>query len=179
MTLTEEQKERIRKNRERALQIQRERKLKLQKEREKKEQQQQQQQHQEAPDNKKRTTTAPPPPSSSSPSTTSPTKKQKQEDNNRVDEIEPFEEGASEFVTKREAMNIYCLPVGTLNVCHVEERDNPHNPKWKPMKLYGRSEVRRRAHERYGGMDGLIAERTKRRQRKLHKDMEEAQNIFK
>jgi DNA-repair protein complementing XP-A cells len=76
-------------------------------------------------------------------------------------------------------MNIYCLPIGTLNVCNVEERDNPHNPKWKPMKLYRRSEVRRRAHERYGDMDGLIAERTKRRQRKLHKDMEEAQNIFK
>jgi DNA-repair protein complementing XP-A cells len=99
----------------------------------------------------------------------------------RTDEtpIEKFEEGASEWVTKKEAMNIYCLPEGTLAVCEVEERENPHNKLWKPMKLYRRSEIRERAHKRFGGLDGLVAERNMRRERKFAKDMEAAADIFK
>lgn len=93
--------------------------------------------------------------------------------------IEPFEEGASEWVTKKEAMTAYCLPEGTLAVLHVEERDNPHNKLWKPMKLYRRIEVRAWAHRRFGGLVWLQTERERRRQRKLEKDMREADNVFK
>jgi hypothetical protein len=47
------------------------------------------------------------------------------------------------------------------------------------MKLYRRSEIRERAHKRFGGLDGLVAERNMRRERKFAKDMEAAADIFK
>lgn len=93
--------------------------------------------------------------------------------------IEEFEEGASKWVTRHDALNVYCLPTGTLAVLRVEERENPHNKSWAPMKLYRRSEVRCRAHERWGGLEGLRKERERRREAKLAKDLMEANNIFK
>lgn len=147
MELTEEQRERIRKNRERALQKQRERKERLEKEK--------QQEKRELVAETKTTSS----------------KKQKVE-------LEDFEAGAPEWISKTEAMKMYCVPQGTLAVCEVQERPNPHNQKWKPMKLFKRSEVRERAHKRWEGMEGLIAERTKRQEKQLKKDMEVADSIF-
>jgi DNA-repair protein complementing XP-A cells len=154
MTLTPEQKERIRINRERALAIQKERREKIEQEKKRKK------------NNLNETKLH---------VDLSPSKKQK------IDtvELEDFEVGASEWITKTEAMKIYCLPQGTLAICEVQERENPHNNKWKPMKLYTRSEVRERARKRFGGADGLVAERTKREQERLSKDMEKAKSIFK
>lgn len=167
MPLTEEQRERIRKNRERALQLQKERNQ--QKEKEESDRKRKQ-------NNTEKESEA----SKQSPSNKKTKKDEENDETNTTDgPIEQFEEGASEWVTKKEAMNVYCLPEGTLAVCEVEERENPHNKLWKPMKLYRRSEIRERAHKRYGGVDGLIAERTKRRERKFAKDMEAAKNIFK
>jgi len=160
-TLTDEQRERIRRNRERAFQIQKERKLKQEQEEQtkKRKEQEQQQQQEETPTS---------------------SKKLKSNSGNEEDRLEPFEEGASEYVTKTEAMSVYCLPEGTLAVCEdCIEKENPRNKSWKPMKLYRRSEVRQRARARYGGMEGLIRERTKRRERKLAKDMKGASDIFK
>merc|ERR1719163_2733600 len=37
-------------------------------------------------------------------------------------ELEDFEVGASEYVTRDEAMRKYCLPPGTLAVCATTER---------------------------------------------------------
>ena len=173
MALTEEQRERIRKNRERALQLKKERKEKLEKEKNDKK-------RKEIVTRKNIET-----------SNQSPTKKAKKGGSSDKEKgkddavakedgpIEQFEEGASEWVTKKEAMNTYCLPEGTLAVCEVEERENPHNKLWKPMKLYRRSEIRAWAHKRYGGIDGLVAERNMRRERKFAKDMEAATDIFK
>lgn len=93
-------------------------------------------------------------------------------------ELEPFEEGASEYVTKTDAMKLYCLPEGTLAVCEVVEKENPHNRKWKPMKLYLRSEIRKRARDRYGGMEGLVEERQKRQKSRYEKDREVAAKLF-
>ena len=92
--------------------------------------------------------------------------------------MEDFEIGASEFITKTEAMKTYCVPEGTLAVCYVEEKENPHHKSFKPMKLYRRSEIRERAHKRYGGIEGLKAERTKRQERRFAKDVEMAKSIF-
>jgi hypothetical protein len=154
MALTEEQRERIRRNRERALQKQKERKERLEKEKQENEQT-------EKRELEKKTI------ASSSPSN----KKQKVE-------LEGFEVGASEFISKTEAMKMYCVPQGTLAVCEVEERPNPHNQSWKPMKLYRRSEVRERGRKRWEGMEGLCAEREKRQQKQLKRDMEMAHSIF-
>jgi len=182
MVLTEEQRERIRRNKERALQIQKERKQKQQNENKKEER------HTHYNNNNKRR--------SSSPTTNNNNdnvihhqkevekseKKQKKiadSQNNPSLPLEDFEVGASQYVTKKEATTVYCLPEGSIAVCTYEEKVNPHNSKFKPMKLYKRDEVRYYAHKRYGGLNGLIKERNKRRQRKLEKDMNDAKDIFK
>jgi hypothetical protein len=159
MALTEDQRERISRNRERALQKQKERKERLEKEKKENEQT-------EKRELEKKTIP------SSSPSSN---KKQK------VDlelELEDFEVGASEWITKTEAMKMYCVPQGTLAVCEVEERPNPHNKGWKPMKLYRRSEIRERSRKRWEGLEGLCAEREERQQKQLKRDIETARSIF-
>ena len=94
-------------------------------------------------------------------------------------ELEDFEVGASPWVTKDEAMRKYCLPQGTLAVCSYEERPNPRNKSWTPMRLYKRSEIRRRARERFGGLEGLIEERRKRDKKRFANDMAETRDVFK
>ena len=94
-------------------------------------------------------------------------------------ELEDFEVGASEFVTKDEAMRKYCLPQGTLAVCSYTEKANPRNKSWTPMRLYKRSEIRRRARERFGGLEGLVEERRKRDKKRFANDMAETKDIFK
>lgn len=175
MVLTEEQRERMRKSRERALQIQKERR----EEKEKKERDRNEDSEKSIENEK---------PSKKQKTTDSSTKTTSQVSNCTVTEdhqyrsdapLEDFEEGASEWISKTEAMTMYCLPEGTMAVCSYEEKQNPRNPLFKPMKLYKRSEIRYRAHKRHGGLDGLVKERNKRRQRKLEKDLEEARDIFK
>ena len=102
------------------------------------------------------------------------------DDEYHTDEIELFEENASEYVTKQEAMKVYCLPMGTLDVCrNCITKPNPKHATWSNMKLYLRKEIRYRAHLRYGGMVGLIQERKQRNQNRLQKDMEQSKDIFK
>lgn len=154
--LTEVQRERIRLNRERALEIQRRRKKGLEQTFEK--------------SSKRRRATD----------------RNGDEDKSKVrvahdesdTELEDFEIDSSPWVTKKEAMKMYCLPEGTLAVCSYEERQNPHHKGWTPMKLYARSEIRRRARERFGGLEGLRQERIKREEKKFQKDYDRAKNIF-
>jgi XPA protein C-terminus len=76
-------------------------------------------------------------------------------------------------------MQTYCLPEGTLAVCSFVEKENPRNKKWAPLKLYNRAEIRRRARERFGGLEGLVKERQRRVEKRFRKDMETAKNVFK
>ena len=94
-------------------------------------------------------------------------------------DLEAFEEGASDLVTKKEAKKMYCLPEGTLQVCAVVEKDNPRHSGWSKMKLYNRSEIRRRARKRFGGKEGLIAERQKREDERFRNDIAKTRDIFK
>ena len=168
MPLTEEQQERIRKNRERALEIQRKRK----EEQEKANAALGKREGQEAVDeslNRKRPRVE----------GKNQEEKKRQEDEEEDDDLEPFEEGASDLVAKGEAKKMYCLPEGTLAVCSVVEKDNPRHKGWSKMKLYYRSELRRRARKRFGGKEGLIAERNRRLQERFRKDVEKTKNIFK
>lgn len=167
MTLTEEQKERIRKNKEKALEIQRRRRAEQERNAadrgatvvESGEKKRGGEEHQEInPKRAKLDRTA--------------------EEEEDVD-LEAFEEGASEFVTKKEAKKMYCLPEGTLQVCAVVEKDNPRHSGWSKMKLYNRSEIRRRARKRFGGKEGLIAERRKREDERFRSDIEKTKDIFK
>lgn len=160
MELTEEQRERIRRNRERAFAIQKQRREQQEKVEQGRKKKRTNEQLVEGPlsdDDDKN-------------------KKQKAEINTP---LEDFEVGASEWCTKKEAKEMYCLPDGTLAVCEdVQERDNPHHKGWKPMKLYRRSEIREWAYKRHGGLQGLVAERNKRREKRLAKEMKEASNVF-
>mmetsp|Transcript_15185 Transcript_15185/g.31040 ORF Transcript_15185/g.31040 Transcript_15185/m.31040 type:complete len:175 (-) Transcript_15185:97-621(-) len=94
-------------------------------------------------------------------------------------ELEEFELAASQYVTKAEAMKMYCLPEGTLAVCSYIERDNPRRKGWAPMKLYERAEIRRRARERHGGLEGLQEERRKRELKRFQRDLEDTKDVFK
>ena len=160
MELTEEQKERIRRNRERALEIQRKRK-------------EEQVGSWKGDDKGKGYDSL----------SNGVSKRQKvgecDEEEKDVEQLEDFEVGASPFVSKKEAMQIYCLPEGTLAVCSFVEKENPRNKKWAPLKLYNRAEIRRRARERFGGLEGLVKERQKRVEKRFRKDMETAKNVFK
>lgn len=153
MVLTADQEARIRANRERALALQKSRK----EQEEKEEIQKRNKKDKEEEQNSKR---------------------QKLEEDDYDVELEEFEEHASEFVTKTEAMKMYCLPEGTLAVCQFKERDNPHHKGWTPMKMFWRSEIRKRARKRFGGLEELVAERKTRQERRFAKDLEKAKDIF-
>jgi hypothetical protein len=169
MVLTEEQKERIKKNRERALEIRR----KKQEEKEK----------QEANATATATTAV---------ATTTVVAVEKEQKANANDvsskskkdkeelevELEDFEIGASEYISKSTAMKLYCLPPGTLAVCTYVEKDNPRQSKWNKMKLYERADIRKRARKRFGGLDGLIQERKRREMKRFEKDFESASDVF-
>jgi hypothetical protein len=164
MELTEEQKERIRRNREKALEIRKRRK----------DEEEKKQHSEEASD-------APGPKRWRKSNGQSQSRIAEGWDMNKEEpvELEDFEEGASEFVSKKDAMKVYCLPEGTLAVCEHEEKQNPRHKGWNAMKLYKRAEIRRRARERYGGLQGLIEERQKREEKRFMKDMERTKDLFK
>jgi DNA-repair protein complementing XP-A cells len=158
MELTEEQKERIKRNRERALEIQRKRKV------------------------EQLATLEGGTKGRGDSLSSGASKRQKVEEGDEDEkdvELEDFEVGASPFVSKKEAMQTYCLPEGTLAVCSFVEKENPRNKKWAPLKLYNRAEIRRRARARFGGLEGLVEERQKRVEKRFRKDMETAKNVFK
>lgn len=102
------------------------------------------------------------------------------EDVNDNDEssLEDFEKNATPYISQAEAQRTYCIPLGTLAVCSYIEKDNPRKIGWSKMKLYVRSEVRRRARKRFGGMEGLIIEREKRKKKRFEKDLEETKDVF-
>mmetsp|Transcript_13784 Transcript_13784/g.20192 ORF Transcript_13784/g.20192 Transcript_13784/m.20192 type:complete len:148 (-) Transcript_13784:17-460(-) len=145
MELTEEQRERIERNRQRALEIKRKR-------------EQEQKEETEPKEGKKRRVL--------------------EEEDVEID-LEDFEVNAPLLVNKTEAMQIYCLPEGTLAVCEFVEKPNPHHKNWTPMKLYKRAEIRKRARKRWGGVQGLIEERNRREERRFRKDLQDSKDIFK
>jgi hypothetical protein len=92
--------------------------------------------------------------------------------------LEDFEINAPPTVSKQEAMKVYCLPEGTMAVCAYETKKNPVRQTFAAMKLYSRAEIRKRARERYGGLQGLIEERKRREEAKFKKDLEKAKEVF-
>jgi len=101
-----------------------------------------------------------------------------EEDDDDDSSLEDFERDASPYVSQTEAQRTYCLPKGTLDVCSYVERDNPRKRGWTKMKLYNRGEVRRRARKRFGGKEGLVREREKRKRRQYEKDLKEMKDVF-
>lgn len=154
--ITEEQRERMRRNKAKALEIQ------ARKRKEREEAAAAAQQHEQ--DIKRQKT----------PEKVQENKKEEDEDV----ELEEFEVGAPPLVTKKEAMKMYLLPEGTLAVCKFEEKQNPRHKGWNAMKLYHRSEIRRRARERFGGLQGLVEERRRREEKRFERDLEKSKKLF-
>jgi hypothetical protein len=102
----------------------------------------------------------------------------KQSVSDSEESLEDFELNASQYISQTDAQRLYCVPKGTLDVCTFIEKDNPHNKGFSKMKLYVRKDVRKRAHKRFKGKNGLIVEREKRRKKRSAKDLEESKNIF-
>ena len=100
------------------------------------------------------------------------------DDDDDTESLEEFELNSSPYISQTEAQRQYCIPKGTLDVCSYVEKDNPHKKGWSKMKLYHRSEVRKRAYKRFGGKEGLILEREKRRKKRSEKDMNDVKNVF-
>lgn len=101
--------------------------------------------------------------------------------NNEEDDessLEDFEINASPYISKTEAQRLYCIPLGTLEVCSYIEKDNPHKRGWSKMKLYHRAELRRRGRNRFGGKEGLVVEREKRKKKRFAKDLKETEDVF-
>lgn len=92
--------------------------------------------------------------------------------------LEDFEREASPHISQSEAQRTYCIPMGTLAVCSYIEKDNPQRRGWSKMKLYNRSEVRRRARKRFGGKEGLVREREGRKKKRFEKDLAETKDVF-
>lgn len=170
MVLTQEQKERIKKNRERALEIQKRRR--------------EEREAQGPPVNGKSNGKAEPPRKKAALGEAGEvgTGGEKADGDNgdtqETLELEEFEVGASKYVTRKEAMKIYLLPEGTLAICKFEEKPNPRNNKFQPMKLYDRAEIRRLSRERFGGLEGVIEERRKRQEKRFQKDLDETKDLF-
>ena len=91
--------------------------------------------------------------------------------------LEDFEVNASQYVSQTELQRVYLLPKGTIDVMSFIERDNPHKRGWNKMKLYSRSDARRRARKRFGGKDGLIAERENRKRKKFENELKEVRKM--
>jgi len=100
--------------------------------------------------------------------------KEKQE----IEILEDFEVGASDFITKEQCKEQYCLPLASIDLCSFIVKENPKCPKFAPMKLFSRKEIRKRARERFGGLEGLQQERIQRQEKRLKKDMETCQHVF-
>ena len=91
--------------------------------------------------------------------------------------LEDFEVNASQYVSQTELQRVYLLPKGTIDVMSFIEKDNPHKRGWNKMKLYSRSDARRRARKRFGGKDGLIAERENRKRKKFENELKEVRKM--
>ena len=100
------------------------------------------------------------------------------EDDDDESSLEDFERDASPYISQTEAQRTYCIPKGTLEVCSYIEKDNPIKRGFSKMKLYDRSEVRRRARKRFGGKEGLIRERERRKKKRFEKDLAETKDVF-
>jgi len=92
--------------------------------------------------------------------------------------LEDFEIEASTHITKEQAMKMYCLPQSTIEMCSFVVKDNPKCNKFAPMKLYSRQEVRKRARDKYGGIQGLQKEREERQMKRLQRDLQSSQDLF-
>jgi hypothetical protein len=72
----------------------------------------------------------------------------------------------------------YLIPASSLCLMKFVERDNPRNRGWVGMKLYLRKHAREKAVKKWGSSEGLAVELEKRRSRKYKRDLLIASSTF-
>jgi len=89
-----------------------------------------------------------------------------------VDKMDDYD-----LMSKADASSQYLLPDDTLNFLPHKEKSNPHNKTWAPMKQFLRKQVRDQSYERWKDEDGLRAEKTRRDKLKYERDLAKAQAV--
>ncbi|CAM9848420.1 unnamed protein product [Phaeothamnion confervicola] len=83
------------------------------------------------------------------------------------------------LVPKKDVAGVYLLPEGTISVLPFLVKDNPRHGSWNKMKLYLRKEVEKYSDERWGGPEGLDAERRRREHAAYERSVKKTKRIFK
>ena len=89
-----------------------------------------------------------------------------------VDKMDDYD-----LMSKADASSQYLLPDDTLNFLPHKEKSNPHNKTWAPMKQFLRKQVRDQSYERWKDEEGLRAEKTRRDKLKYERDLAKAQAV--
>jgi len=66
----------------------------------------------------------------------------------------------------------------TVPLARCLEKTNPKRQSWTTMKLFLTKDVRERAHARFGGEEGLQAERSEREKRKWASTLKKTKKVF-
>jgi hypothetical protein len=83
-----------------------------------------------------------------------------------------------ECITKSECVTEYLITEDIIKSMPYMERDNPHNPGWKPMKLYLRKHALEAALNRFGSIESLHQEKKRREAAKLDKNIIDTEDFL-
>mmetsp|Transcript_16939 Transcript_16939/g.28708 ORF Transcript_16939/g.28708 Transcript_16939/m.28708 type:complete len:263 (+) Transcript_16939:58-846(+) len=83
-----------------------------------------------------------------------------------------------DLLSKSEAAKLYLIPDDAFRFLKFQEKDNPHNSSWTPMKLYLRKHLRDLALKRFGSFDKLDEERQKRAMAQYEKGLDRTRNAL-
>lgn len=83
-----------------------------------------------------------------------------------------------DLIPKAECTTKYLLPEDTVKIMKFQQKDNPYNAGWIPMKLFLRKHAIALAIHRFGSEKGLEAEKKKREEKKFEKSLEQTENIL-
>jgi hypothetical protein len=82
------------------------------------------------------------------------------------------------LLCKSDVQTNFLLPEGTIAVLRYLERRNPKHPGFTSMRMFLKAQVREKAYIRFGGPEGLEAEKTKRNVRKWQTTLLKTKEVF-
>ena len=81
-----------------------------------------------------------------------------------------------ELASKHIILADYLIPESTVKMLKSSEKPNPHNPNWTPMRLYLRKHALHWSMDKWQTPEALENERQRRQQEKLDRDSAHADN---
>ena len=83
-----------------------------------------------------------------------------------------------ELFSKAEIQKRFLLPDATVALLPFVERPNPRCGSWAKMRLFLGKHAREKAHERFGGADGLAEEKRRRDDKKWDAALKRTKHVF-